>query len=404
MKTLTAFLLLSLAVQSQQMLKPGIYRGVLQLHHEVAELPFNFKVSGGKKPDITIYNAEETIQITEVLRKGDSLIIKHPVFDTEFRTRINGNSLKGIWINNYRKSQNRIPFTASLGETRRFLTADTSNYINVEGKWQCVFSPGTEAESPAIGIFHHIEQTANVRGTFLTETGDYRFLEGITTKDSLMLSAFDGSHVFLFKAALSDDSLKGMFWSGSHWQETWTAKRNGLFSLRDPEQITSLADSTQKISFAFKNLRGKTVTLNDKKYYNKPVILQLMGSWCPNCMDESRYLADLYKQKKSKGLEIVALAFEKTNDEETNRKRLRKLKENIGIDYEILLTGAVGKDEASKTLPYLSRVTAFPTTIFLNRAHKIVKIHTGFNGPATGKLFDEFKTETESLIDSLLRK
>jgi hypothetical protein len=69
-----------------------------------------------------------------------------------------------------------------------------------------------------------------------------------------------------------------------------------------------------------------------------------------------------------------------------------------------LLTLQTGKEKASETLSFLNKITAFPTTIFLNREHKVVKIHTGFSGPATGNDYLSFKESTESLIKNLSKQ
>jgi thiol-disulfide isomerase/thioredoxin len=385
--------------------RAGIYRGVLLLNAAArAELPFNLEVLRVKKKTvIVIHNADERIEVREIKFRGDSMIFRMPVFDTEFRTRLTDSGFEGVWINHYRTNERIIPFTATFGESRRF-NREGSHVPNVEGKWEATFSPGSANSSPAVALLHHIEQTPNLSGTFLTETGDYRYLEGIVHRDSLWLSAFDGSHAFLFTAGVRNDSLvNGIFYSGSHWQEPWLARKNNSASLRDPDKITSLSDTSAVLNFAYSNIKGRKVSLSDKKYRNRPVIVQLMGSWCPNCMDESRYLSGLHRQFNAQGLEVIALAFEKTADEKVIRRRLSKLKNELGIDYEILVTRAVGKDEASRSIPLLSQVSAFPTTLFLNRGHRVVRVHTGFSGPATGRPYNEFRAETETLVKKLLQ-
>jgi len=151
-------------------------------------------------------------------------------------------------------------------------------------------------------------------------------------------------------------------------------------------------------------LEGKTITLTDKKFENKPVIIQIMGSWCPNCMDESAYLSGVYKEYQKQGLEIIALAYEKTNDYEISKKQVTRLKTKFDIRYEILITSLTGKEKASESMAALNKIIAFPTTIFLNKQHDIVKIHTGFSGPATGNDYLAFKQKTEALINQLIKQ
>jgi hypothetical protein len=49
----------------------------------------------------------------------------------------------------------------------------------------------------------------------------------------------------------------------------------------------------------------------------------------------------------------------------------------------------------------LSRVFAFPTTIFLNKDKKVIKIHTGFNGPATGVEYQKFVSWFDEMVEKL---
>jgi thiol-disulfide isomerase/thioredoxin len=388
-----------------QSLKKGTWRGVLTLN-EAKEilLPFNFKVIfHAKKAQILIRNGDEMIAVTEVTVKKDSVNFRMPVFDSEFRTRNYGDSLAGVWINHSRKDKNVIPFKAYFADERRFPFPPGKPYSAFEGRWDVTFSPGTEDSSKAIGVF---KQGGSVYadGTFLTETGDYRYLQGMQHDGMLYLSCFDGSHAFLFVSALTDEGkMKGVFYSGAHWQEPWVAVRNDSIRLRDANTITKLNPGFESVSFAFKNTEKKMISISDDRYKNKVVIVQLMGSWCPNCMDETAYLSDLYKKYKAKGLEIIGLAYERTNDFDKAVSNVNRLKKRFGVEYEVLITGLTGKEKASESLPMLSKISAFPTTLFIDKKGKVQRIHTGFSGPATGEEYVKFKEETEKLIDGLLK-
>lgn len=402
---LVSFLFVCLFVNAAK-LKIGTYRAVLLLNAENSiELPFNFDVKyNGKKPVIIIKNADERISVDEINIKGDSVNFKMPVFDTEFRTVLKGDTLIGVWINHYRKEKNSIPFKAIYNQTNRFNFVPGKANPYFEGNWEVTFSPRSKDSTKAIGVFHHIEQTDYLTGTFLTETGDYRYLEGMKTGSGLYLSCFDGSHAFLFTGKKFNDTISGKFYSGSHWQEDWIAIQNPDFKLRNADEITFLKNKEDKLNFSFPNLNKKLISINDKKYESKPLIIQVMGSWCPNCMDESAYLSQVYKQFNKQGLEIIALAFERTTDIDKAIKQVTRLKDRFKIDYEILITGLTGKEKASETLSELNKISAFPTTLFLNKQHQVVKINTGFSGPATGKDYEVFKQQTEALILNLLKE
>ncbi|HZK96002.1 MAG TPA: TlpA family protein disulfide reductase, partial [Prolixibacteraceae bacterium] len=108
------------------------------------------------------------------------------------------------------------------------------------------------------------------------------------------------------------------------------------------------------------------------------------------------------KSNNKRGVEIIGLGFERKDDFESAKKSLSNLKTRLGIPYEILFAGKSGTAEASKALPALNGISAFPTTIFIDKKGNVRKVHTGFNGPATGKIYEEFKTEFNELINQLL--
>ena len=54
------------------------------------------------------------------------------------------------------------------------------------------------------------------------------------------------------------------------------------------------------------------------------------------------------------------------------------------------------------TLPALSAVLAFPTTIFIDKGGRVRSIHTGFSGPGTGEHYERLQEEMTIMITSLL--
>ncbi|MFI5164668.1 MAG: peroxiredoxin family protein [Bacteroidia bacterium] len=386
-------------------LKEGAWRGVLTLDDSTGLiLPFNFDLSfQNDSARIIIHNAEEKILVNEISFKNDSVIIQMPVFDSEFRCKLAGDSLmNGKWINHSRKEKNVIPFTAIYGETNRFDCPEYDDNYPFEGKWKCVFSPTMPDSSYAIGVFKQSGHSAT--GTFLTETGDYRYLQGCVFGKYMLLSCFDGAHAYVFHAEIMEDStIWGEYYSGIHHHETWIAWKNPSFKLRNADSLTFLKKGFSKVDFSFPSIENKKVSLSDEKYKNKVTILQVMGSWCPNCMDETMFLSALHKKYNAQGLEVIALAFEKAEDPEKAKNNVSRLKKKYDSGYEFLVTGFQPKD-ADKALPMLDHVMSFPTTIFIDKKGKVRKIHTGYSGPATGTEYDKFVKETNAFVESLLKE
>lgn len=389
---------------ASQKLKEGIWRATLLIDSTRGiYLPFNFEVKHKDTGYVfTIINGEERIVVDEVATKNKAIIFQPPVFDSQVIGEFTSDSMMGIWLNYARREKYIIDFAAQHNKNFRF-KEKCSSVKNVAGRWKVLFSNGSEEEEPAVGVF---EQTGSlVQGTFLTETGDYRYLEGCMDGDSLMLSCFDGAHAFLFKAILNDDNtMSGEFWSGIHHYEKWIAERSETFQLPDADSLTFLRPGYEKLSFSFPSIAGDTVSLADEKYKNKVVLLQIMGSWCPNCKDETAWLAEVYKKYNPQGVEIISLAFEKARDQETAAKNIKKLKAHYNAGYDFLLAGPADKSRASGALPMLNQVIAFPTTIFIDRKGVVRKIHTGYSGPGTGDTHKKFVEETDVFMRQLLEE
>ncbi|MDG4717148.1 peroxiredoxin family protein [Winogradskyella marincola] len=380
-------------------LETGSYRAWISIQDN-EEIPFVFEVESDKK--LNIYNAEETIVVDEIEYKNDSVYINLPVFEDYLVAKINqDNNLNGFYISPDRNR--KVPFEATFKNAIRFGTGTGAAY-NIEGVWETVFSKGVEEdEYIAKGVFKQYDN-GKITGTFRTTTGDYRYLEGVLDGTRLKLSTFDGAHAFYFTATVTDSTMNGYFYSGNHWKEPFEAKRNKDYELPSANELTYLKEGYDSLDFVFSNTSDELVGLKDDRFKDKVVVVQIMGTWCPNCLDESKYYADFYKKNKDKGIEFIALAFEYAKDKETAFSRIDRLQSKIGIDYPVLLAqyGGADKAKAQEKLPMLNHVLSYPTSIFIDKKGKVRKIHTGFNGPATGEKYIEFKKEFESFVNVLL--
>lgn len=378
-------------------LELGTYRATLEVQDNEI-LPFNFEVTSVNS--IKIFNAEEVIELNEIEYKNDSVLIKFPVYEGYIAAVFVDNNLKGSFI---KESLDRVvPFFAEYDSTSRF-EVKQEPAKTVSGVWETVFSPNSEEDRyVAKGIFK--QDGKQVTGTFRTTTGDYRYLEGVLDGDQLSLSTFDGAHAFLFTATVTDSTMTGQFYSGNHWKEPFTAKLNSEYELPDSNSLTYIKEGYDKLTFSFPDENDTLVSLDDDRFKDKVVLVQIMGTWCPNCLDESRFYSNYYKNNTNKDLEIVALAFEYAKTKERAIINIKRLKENTGITYPILLAqvGTSSKAKANEKLPMLNHVLSYPTTIYIDKKGNVRKIHTGFNGPATGEKYDEFVTEFNTFVDKLL--
>jgi len=394
------------AGEKKPFLKTGTWRAILQ-RPDGQQIVFNFSAAFEKNRQlIYVINGSERLLVDSVKYNGDSLWILMPFFAARFAARLQPDgSLAGSYIKNYGDRKQEIPFAAVYGEEDRYTVAAKPNY-NITGNWETTFGKGKNPVQ-AIGVF---EQSANgkVTGTFRTATGDYRFLEGIQSGDSLKLSGFDGGHAILFTAKIDNDSTitEAHYYSGLSAHETWTAKKNRSIQLPDSYEQTKLKPGESRLNFRFRATNGDTVSILDGQFKNKVVIVQVLGSWCPNCMDETAFLSDYYKKNQSRGVAIIGLAYERTADFNESRKALEPFQKRFGVQYPFLITGVAVSDtlRTQKTLPQLEAIKAFPTTIFIDKKGTIRKIHTGLDGPATGKYYELFKQEFEEEVAKLLKE
>ena len=379
-------------------LKTGLWRAVLEIQDE-KELPFIFELQSNTA--MVIHNAKERIKVSDITIKGDSITIQTPVFEGVFKGKmISSELIKGDFV---KPSLNRVvPFTMTFGEGIRFKTSNKP-ITNISGNWETLFSPNSKEDKYiAKGIF--AQDGSKATGTFRTTTGDYRYLEGVMDGDSLKLSTFDGAHAFLFEAKVTDSTMTGAFYSGNHWQEPFIAKRNENFELPSTTSLTYLKEGYDQLAFTFPNTKGEQISLTDDRFKNKVVIVQIMGTWCPNCLDETKYYMEYLKNHKNEDLEFIALSFEYAKTEEKAFLAINRLKDALQVPYPILLAqyGTSNKKKANEKLPMLNHVLSYPTSIFIDKKGIVRKIHTGFNGPATGEKYIEYKNEFESFVDGLL--
>jgi thiol-disulfide isomerase/thioredoxin len=399
------FLLLFISVFSESLnaqtrVRKGHWTGDLEIEENVL-MPFRFYYNS-KKQLLEVHNASEVVGLEFAGMSGDTALYNFSTYNSHLAIyKKSCGKVVGKFVNRDRKTQGVIPFEATFaGRKKKFKQTETTE--NISGKWQVSFAAFQDNEYPAIGLFEQDEK-GRVTGTFMTETGDYRFLEGKMDGDRLILSGFSGGQVFYFDAKIVSGNLFGTFYSGKHYSNKWIAQRNEQFELTNPYEKTFRV-TNEPLTFKKPDLEGKDYEFPNASTSGKVVIIQILGSWCPNCLDETVFLRDLYNSYSGEGLEIIALGYEIPETYEGQRDRLIRYVEKAKVPYTVLVGGKVSKAETAKDFPMLNDIYSYPTTIFINRAGEVVQIHTGFNGPGTGEVYEQYVIETEKLIQKLLNE
>lgn len=393
--------LLIVSCQKQNSLQNGIWKGELTVA-ENKRAPFLFEVSdaGSDVASVTLFNGVERVKLDSVHFQSDTLIIPIASYDAYIEGVVSGDLIEGKFIKNYIENDPGVPFHATFGVKERFSPSGSIPDTPVDGKWDMLFISEKGDTTRNVGVFK--SENNIVTGSILTNSGDLRFLEGVYTESGVDLSAFGGLSPYLIELRFSDESsFEGKFYTTRGVTEI-VGTRNDYAELADPYSLAQLKPGFNSLGFNLPNLDGQNVSLDDERYRGKVVVVSILGSWCPNCLDEMEFLAPWYDENRERGVEIIGIAFERKDDFDYAKTALTRLKNRYGANYEILFGGQVGRESVTNALPEVENFSSYPTTLFIDKKGAVRKIHTGFNGPATGLFYEEFKRDFNSLIDSLL--
>lgn len=360
----------------------------------------------GHEVQAYLVNGAERARVPRAEWHGDNLTLQIEQYDSIVTATMSkdGQRLDGQWEKTSGLNKKaRLEFHAINGDRPRFpkgeaaLTAETVKQI--AGRWAVEFAGSDQA---AVGVFD-ADENGGVTGTFLTTTGDYRYLEGSFDGERLRLSCFDGAHAFLFDARLQPDgTLDGDFWSRDSWHERWTARMDPHAALPDGFELTRWIGGIDLAEVVFPDLDGRPRSLNDPEFAGAARILVVFGSWCPNCNDATEHLVELDREYRDRGLSILGLAFEVTGDFDRDATQVERYAAFHGIRYPLLVAGEADKDEASRALPLLDRVRSYPTTIFMRGDGRVLAVHQGYAGPATGRKHLQLRERFRALIEEML--
>ena len=353
---------------------------------------------------ITIYNGKEVYQLSVKKRIGDTIVYQFPAQDAEWRVAFEKDfsEARGWWINYNKKVPVRYPVHLYMTLSEMIPKPDTI-FPELFGRWKVVFEPGTPNEEVLVGVFQQ-EMNGRIFGSFLSETGDYRYLHGYAANGKLHLQTYTGYWAFVVEADLNgSNEMTGVFYSGGKSSTPFKATRDETVQLRNEAELTYLIKRDERVVLNnLMKLNGRKINLDFSKK-GQVTLIQIMGTWCPNCIDETNLLRALKETYGPKGLEIIALGFEVGADSKKQRSRLKKFAKDLQVNYPVYLAGTSSKEAAAAYFPMLNGIMSFPTSILVDRQGKIIAIHTGFSGPATGtaytELVEKFKQEIEGALN-----
>jgi thiol-disulfide isomerase/thioredoxin len=351
-----------------------------------------------------VTNGPETIKIPQVSWDGTNLRLGFDYFRSAIEANVSkeNGELQGLWTRwkGDREVAN-LRFKAKRHDGKSVYPDNCEPWL---GKYLVHFSNSSD---PAIGVFRRDNSSPSepegVVGTFLTTTGDLRYLAGGVTGDELRLSCFDGTHVYLFRCRRdTEGKLTGDFWSGASSHQTWTGVRDEKVELPDGFALTKAQGDVDWGALKFPDLNGQLRSLDDPDFRGRARLVYLFGSWCPNCHDAAKFFGELQRDYGERGLKVVGLAFEATGDFAVDSEQVRIYQKRHQAEYPLLIAGIADKEIASRSLPFLDRVRSFPTAVLVDGKGVVRNVYTGFNGPATEAAYREQAEHFRSRIEQLL--
>jgi thiol-disulfide isomerase/thioredoxin len=358
------------------------------------DIPFRMTLEGdGANVNGTLYNGDERFTSTSGKISSGTLALEWEYFASKLEAKIENGALDGTYLR-----PNGV--TYPLHAARAVAATSTARGPAIDGLWVITGVHSSKGESAWQFIVK--QKGSDVSAAILRVDGDTGTLSGGYKDGKFVLSHFSGLRPALLEVTPAADGTLKLVLNGKDEMtavRASEARAKGLPEPTDPAHHTSVKDASEPFHFNFPDLSGKLVNDNDPRFRGKVVLINITGSWCPNCHDEAPFLAELYKKYRGQGLEIVALSFEEA-DQLKDPTRLRAFIRRYGIEYTVLLGGET--DQAKDKLTQAQNWDAWPTTFFVGRDGRVRGAHAGFPSKASGELYTKAKEDFTAQVQHLL--
>lgn len=392
------------ASAATRFIKEGVWRGEFTVAEQ--KVPFNFELKGAdaEHATFTLLNGTRRDDFHVAQQADGTLFIKMNTYDAAVVATISDEGhVTGFYKSLVpRNGFTDIPFTAEHGKSWRFVEPgkDVATTANLTGKWAFkVISKDKTLNNVAI-----LKQEGNkLTGVTLAITGDSRELEGTVQGNEFWLSHFSGPSPRLIHGKITEDGqIVGSFGRGIYDNVKFEGTKNEQAELPDLYSLTYLKEGAKTLDFAFPSIDGGVVTLKDEKYKGKVTIVEIVGTWCPNCTDQTQFLAPWFAANKARGVEAIAVGFEQKDDLEYAKYTLGALRKKYGIQYDLVFGGIADKKVATERLKGINSLAAFPTTFIIDRKGEVREIYTGYTGTITGSYYKNYVAKFNKLLDELI--
>jgi thiol-disulfide isomerase/thioredoxin len=391
-----AVALMALATVARADPLAGLWDGEVKYDDIVVEFPLALSGSG-KNISGSFFNGDERVTSTHGTRTSDALVLEFADYATQLNVREQDGVLRGTY-------GNKLIGIHEI-ELRRHRGASTSGSgaPDIGGLWTLPFESPKGEHAWRLIVRQHRSQ---VSASILRVDGDTGVLTGRYEDGQFVLNHFDGGRPLRVTVVPRQDGKLDVMLRGPH------APSQTLIAVRPTEALakglpspsvftghTTMKNPNEPLRFSFPDLSGKLVSSSDPQFAGKVLLVNITGSWCPNCHDEAPFLVEMYRRYHPLGLEVVALDFEE-EEQFRNPTRLPAFIKHYGIDYTYLLAGLTS--ELAAKIPQAERLNAWPTTFFVGRDGRVRTIHTGFAAPASGAFHTQLRQEFAGTVERLL--
>jgi thiol-disulfide isomerase/thioredoxin len=365
------------------------------------DIPFRLQIAGdGSNLKGWLFNGDDKVVASGASFQNGSLVLNFDSYAAKLEAKLQDGALVGQYGPMLKKN---YPIKAQRHATGGTTSTISPPPASINGLWEVPVKSGKGEQ--AWRLIVQQKSASDVSAAILRVDGDTGALTGGYKDGKFVLSHFSGGRPSLMILTPASDGTLAIDMTDLHGSSQMTATRpdvaraKGLPPPADPDHHTTVKNASEPFRFSFPDLNGKIVSNTDARFQGKVVLVNVTGSWCPNCHDEAPFLAELYRKYRSQGLEVVALSFEE-GDQLTNPTRLRAFMKEYGIDYTVLLGGTPDDRDAKLTQPV--NLNSWPTTFFLGRDGRVRFVHAGFPGPASGELYHKAVHEFDAQVESLL--
>ena len=362
------------------------------------ETPFPLEISGsGANVTASFFNGDDPYPSTQGRFENGKLVLNWDYYAATLEATLKDGVLDGQYTGTRRM---KGPFAIRATRAAAVKPGAVSLMVpSIDGLWEI---PNKSGKGELAWRFIVQQSGLKADATILRVDGDTGTISGSFQNGKFVLSHFDGARAHLLEITPSGDGTLDILQDGKTKLTAYrpaAARAKGLPEPTDPDLHTTMKDPSEPFRFSFPDLNGRVVSNADARFRGKVLVVEITGSWCPNCHDEAPFLAEMYRKYGKQEFEIVSLSFEEV-DQLKDPTRLRAFVKKYGLEFSVLLGG--DPDEANAKLTQLVNWNTWPATLFIDRKGLVRGIHSGFPSSGSGDLFRQAKDQFNIEVGRLL--